>query len=87
MSWFILDIMINNAFILEKKIHPEQQRRRSSLSFRQDLGQQLIGGYAGQKAREKRFAKSVAMPEDLRKENMGSHFLHKIDGRKKECIK
>ena len=27
--WFILDIMISNAFILEKKKHPEQEQKRT----------------------------------------------------------
>ena len=49
--WFLLDVSITNAFILEHlSLHAASSRaRRSLLQFKLELAKQLIGGYCGRK--------------------------------------
>ena len=64
--WYILDVSICNAFILEglSSHTPSARSRRTHLQFRLELAKQLIGGFCGRKkyTGKKRKAAPLTMP-------------------------
>ena len=85
--WFLFDISICNSFILfnhHRQEHGEGKVRQ--LNFWRNLAKQLIGGFSstvsvGHSAKRRKI-------ENLSRElgNVGSHFIVKIEGRKKVCV-
>jgi len=86
--WFLLDVSICNAFVLERlSLHATSSRsRRSLLHFKLELAKQLIGGFSGRKrypGRKRKFAShdnAVALP------NLPGHQQVQFQGRKRACV-
>ena len=82
--WFILDVSIINALILERlSPHQPSSRRRSLLHFKLDLAKQLIGGFCGRKRYPGHKRKSTPMAMAL--PNLPGHQEVKFAGRKRAC--
>ena len=82
--WFILDVAIINAMILECLSPLQPSPRRRSLHFKLDLAKQLIGGFCGRKRYPGQKRKSTPMAVAL--PNLPGHQEVKFSGRKRACI-
>jgi len=81
--YVVLDVAINNAFILyDQTIAVKPIRRYSLLEFRLDLADQLIAGFS---SRKKWSAKRRAS-ELVNRDNVASHRLVRFIGRKRVCV-
>ena len=86
--WFLLDVSICNAFVLERlSLHATSSRsRRSLLHFKLELAKQLIGGFSGRKrypGRKRKYSSNdnaVALP------NLPGHQQVQFQGRKRACV-
>ena len=85
--WFLIDVSICNSFILYNHHKLEQgQGKVKQLNFRTNLAKQLIGGFsstvsAGHSAKHRKIDNLSLDPG-----NAGTHFIIKIEGRKKVCV-
>ena len=85
--WFLMDISICNSFLLYNSYNLEQGKGKvPQLSFRLKLAKQLIGGFssvsfAGHSAKRRKIDELA-----LSSPNTGSHFIVKVQGRKKVCV-
>lgn len=83
--WFLVDISICNSFILYNHYRREHgEAKVKQVNFRMNLAKQLIGGFSstvpvGHSAKRRKI-------EKLSRGNEGSHFIVKIEGRKKVCV-
>lgn len=85
--WFLFDISICNSFILYNHYRREHgEGKVKQVNFRMNLAKQLIGGFSstvsvGNSVKRRKI-------ENLSRElgNVGSHFIVKIEGRKKVCV-
>jgi len=86
--WYLLDVSICNAFIVEgQSSHRASSRsRRSLLSFKLELAKQLIGGFCGRKKYAGKKRKSTNLDNALSLPNLPGHREVKLEGRKGACI-
>ena len=78
--WFFFNLSIVNSYILEKLAG---HKKRSQLAFRRELARLLIAGYNGYKRPSSSGKRAIQTL--TREENLGGHFLGKLQGRKKAC--
>ena len=78
--WFFFNLSIVNSYILEKLAG---HKKRSQLAFRRELARLLITGYNGYKRPSSSGKRAIQTL--TREENLGGHFLGKLQGRKKAC--
>ena len=73
--WYLLDVSICNAFIVEgESSHRASSRsRRSLLSFKLELAKQLIGGFCGRKKYTGKKRKSTNLDNALSLPNLPGH--------------
>ena len=85
--WFLLDVSISNAFIIERlSPHATAPRsRRTHLQFRIELAKQLIGGFCGRKRKATR-RKSTPVDNALSLPNLPGHREVKFFRRKRACM-
>ncbi|XP_015780543.1 PREDICTED: uncharacterized protein LOC107358459 [Acropora digitifera] len=76
--WFFFNLSIVNSYILEKLAG---HKKRSQLAFRRELARLLIAGYNGYKRPSSSGKRAIQTL--TREENLGGHFLGKLQGRKK----
>ena len=85
--WFLMDISICNSFLLYNSYNLEQGKGKvPQLTFRLKLAKQLIWGFssvsfAGHTAKRRKIDELA-----LSSPNTGSHFIVKVQGRKKVCV-
>ena len=86
--WFLLDVSITNAFILEHlSLHAASSRaRRSLLQFKLELAKQLIGGFCGRKRYPGKKRKFASQDNAIAMHNLPGHQEVKFQGRKKACV-
>ena len=86
--WFLLDVSITDAFVLERlSLHAVSSRaRRSLLQFKLELAKQLIGGFCGRKRYPGKKRKCVSQANAIALHNLPGHQEVKFQGRKKACI-
>lgn len=86
-AWFLLDVSISIAFIIERlSPHDTASRSRGThLQFCLELAKQLIGGFCG---RKRKATKRKSTPQDnaLSLPNVPGHREVKFSGRKRACI-
>ena len=78
--FFFFNLSVVNSYILEKLAG---NKKRSQLTFRRELARLLIAGYNGYKPPSSSGMR--AMETLTCEENLGGHFLGKLQGRKKAC--
>ena len=83
--WFLLDVSISDAFILERlSLHAISSRAlHSLLQFKLELAKQLIAGFCGRKRYLGKKRKCVSQDNAITLHNLPSH--QEVDG-KKACI-
>lgn len=84
--WYLVDVSICNSYVLYNHYQQEQgEGKVKQLTFRTSLAKQLIGGYStssvGHSAKRRKIDNLLLEPA-----NAASHFIVKIDGRKKVCV-
>ena len=85
--WFLIDVSICNSFIMYNHYKLEQgEVKLKQLTFRTNLAKQLIGGFSstismGHSAKRRKIENF-----SLEADNVGNHFIVKIEGRKKVCV-
>ena len=85
--WFLLEFSICNSFIVYNAYRTGQRQGKvRQLNFRVNLAKALIGGFSstaslGHSAKRRKIENLSVAPE-----NMGKHFICKIEGRKKVCV-
>ena len=84
--WFLFDVVIGNAFVLDKMSATGRRRPKMGLEFRDKLAKQLIGGYVGRADVRRRESQKRALTVDISPENSAHHFISKIVGIKRECV-
>ena len=86
--WFAIDVSICDAFILYNHHRVgEGKAKIRQLDFRSVLSKQLVGGFtsrvSGAQSSKRRKIEKFA----LEKGNAGKHFIEKIKGRKRQCVR
>ena len=76
--WFLFDVAIGNAFVLDKISATGRRRPKKGLEFRDHLAKQLIGGYVGRADVRRRESQKRALTVDISPENAAHHFIAKI---------
>lgn len=86
--WYLLDVSICNAFIVEglSSHTPSSRTRRTHLHFRLELAKQLIGGFCGRKKYAGKKRKATPLDNALSLPNLPGHHEVKLEGRKGACI-
>ena len=86
--WFLLDVSICNAFILERlSFHAiASKSRRSLLHFKLELAKQLIGGFSGRKRYPGRKRKFASHENAMALSNLPGHQQVRFQGRKRACV-
>ena len=87
--YFVIDAAVVNAYILYNSVHPDEAM--STFQFRQNLFRGLVGSYSSRSRksftegvsfiRRQRFRgheRKLAVPDELRLDNVGSHMPDKI---------
>jgi len=85
--WFIFEVLLGNAYILDKE-HVQHQGRYTLRYFRLAVGKQLIGGFSSRSENRKRSMKAVAAQPCVSPENAAGHFICRREGnaRKRHCV-
>ena len=83
--WFLFDVVIGNAFVLDKMSATGERRPKMGLEFRDKLAKQLIGDYVGRADVQRRESQMRALTVDTSPENAAHHSICKIESRKREC--
>ena len=86
--WFLLDVSICNAMIIEK-LSPHAQtsrKRRALLQFKLQLAKELIGGFSGRKRYPGQKRKSSSTNNAIGLSNLPGHVEVKFSGRKRVCM-
>ena len=86
--WFLLDVSICNAMIIEK-LSPHAQtscKRRALLQFKLQLAKELIGGFSGRKRYPGQKRKSSSTNNAIGLSNLPGHAEVKFSGRKRVCM-
>ena len=76
--WFLFDVAIGNAFVLDKISATGRRRPKKGLEFRDHLAKQLIGSYVGRADVRRRESQKRALTVDISPENAAHHFIAKI---------
>ena len=86
--WYLLDVSICNAFIVEglSSHRPSSRSRRTHLQFRLELAKELIGGYSGRKRYGGKKRKATPFDNALSLPNLPGHSEVKLEGRKGACM-
>ena len=86
--WFLLDVSICNAMVLERlSSHADTGRkRRALLHFKLQLAKELIGGFSGRKRYPGQKRKCSAVDNTIALPNLPGHSEVKFSGRKRVCI-
>ena len=86
--WFLLDVSICNAMVLEK-LSPHAatgRKRRGLLPFKLQLAKELIGGFCGRKRYPGHKRKSSSTDSTIAASNLPGHSEVKFSGRKRVCL-
>ena len=84
--WFLFEVPLGNAFILFKQ-HVRGGRRGTVLNFRMNLAKQLIGGFTSRTSQRRMSEKAASVSRHIDPENATDHFIGRIIGRKRHCVK
>ena len=85
--WFIFEVVLGNAFIIDKENVP-RQGHRTVREFRLPLAKQLIGGFSSRSENTKRTQKAALLQPCVSPENSAGHFSTRREGnaRKRLCV-
>ena len=86
--WFLLDVSVCNAFIMEgMSPHlPSSRSRRTHLQFKLELAKQLIGDYSRRERYAGKKRKATPFNNAMLLQNLPGHHEMKLEGRKGVCI-
>ena len=85
--WFLIDILICNAFVLCNYHRLGQgQCRLRQVDFRLSLAKQLIGGFSSTVSAAQSSKRRKIEAYALEQGNSAKHFIDKIKGRKRQCV-
>ena len=86
--WFSIDVSICNAFILQNHFLTGAGRAKlKQVDFRTRLAKQLIGGFSSSVSAAQSLKRKKIQTLSLGEENAGKHFIDKIKGRKRQCVR
>ena len=85
--WFIFEVVLGNAFILDKE-NVNRPGRRTVREFRLPLAEQLISGFSSCSENRKRSQKATSLEPCVSPENAVGHFISRREGnaRKRHCV-
>ena len=86
--WFSINVSICNAFILQNHFLTGAGRAKlKQVDFRTRLAKQLIGGFSSSVSAAQSLKRKKIQTLSLGEENAGKHFIDKIKGRKRQCVR
>ena len=86
--WFAIDVSVCNAFILQNHFLTGAGRAKlRQVDFRTRLSKQLIGGFSSTVLAAQSLKRRKIETLSLGEGNAGKHFIDKIKGRKRACVR
>ena len=86
--WYAIDVSVCNAFILQNHFLTGAGRAKlRQVDFRTRLSKQLIGGFSSTVSAAQSLKRRKIETLSLEEVNAGKHFIDKIKGRKRACVR